>query len=409
MVVVCRLTKMAHFIKCKTTDTAETTADRFIEEVFKHHGLAEEYRSDRDTKFTSRFWTRVWSRLGTTLALSTAYHHQTAGQVERVNQEIHKYLRIYMKSHKDWGQFLHLAEFTYNSTENKSIGCTPFELNKGFQPKTPEILMSAVPTKGEEKEAETWLTRLRTHLTDAKWELEKSYKSYKKQHDSKKRRTKDASGEVMFAPVGSMVYLATKDMQELSTIARDAGDGQDEEMRKFLPLYLGPFEVTRICGTDDLNRQLKLSPTLQETMKSDIFHVSKLKIAWQRDAVFYVNTDIPPPPKENKEGEHEFFVEKIINCEDRQNGRYFRVKWQGYNEAWNTWEHESNMENAKAKVTQFLKKNLTAVNPNQRQRVKLKKGEQLRRSERINTSATATVKTVCTMITIEKRLKITFI
>ena len=121
MVAVCRLTKMAHFVPCKSTDKAEQIADHFIEGVFKHHGLADEYRSDRDKWFTSTFWTRVWQRLGTTLALSTAYHHQSAGQVERVNQELHKYLRIYMKSHKDWGQFLHVAEFTYNSSENSSI------------------------------------------------------------------------------------------------------------------------------------------------------------------------------------------------------------------------------------------------------------------------------------------------
>ena len=196
-------------------------------------------------------------------------------------------------------------------------------------------------------------------------------------------------------------------MKELSIIAREAGDGQDEEMkRKFLPVYLGPFEVIQICGTDDLNRKIKMSPTLQETMKSNIFHVSKLKMAWLRTEEFDMTTDMPPPPtKEDKDGVMEYFVKEIVSYQDKTNGRYFRVKWEGYpHESWDTWEHESNMTNAKAKIAEFMRKNTNSVNPNRKQRILAKQSEATRRSTRLNKSnaTTTSIQTICAVITIEK-------
>ena len=62
-------------------------------------------------------------------------------------------------------------------------------------------------------------------------------------------------------PVGSRAYLKTHDLQNLTTVGRETELGQDEFVkRKLLPVYLGPFEVEKICGTNDLNRKLKLYP-----------------------------------------------------------------------------------------------------------------------------------------------------
>ena len=90
MVAVCRYTKMVMFVKVKQTYNAEQLSDAFIEHIFREHGLALEYRSDRDKWFTSEFWTNVWKKLGTELKLATAYHHQSTGQAERINAELHQ-------------------------------------------------------------------------------------------------------------------------------------------------------------------------------------------------------------------------------------------------------------------------------------------------------------------------------
>ena len=88
MVVVDYLTKVAHLIPVKKNFTASDIARIFIKEIFRLHGLPKRIVSDRDAKFTSNFWTSLFKRIGTQLNFSTAYHPETDGQTERVNQVI---------------------------------------------------------------------------------------------------------------------------------------------------------------------------------------------------------------------------------------------------------------------------------------------------------------------------------
>ena len=64
MVAICRLTKMVHFIPCRNDMNAAQTADLFISNIVKLHGIPEEVRSDRDKVFVSEFWKRVRQREG---------------------------------------------------------------------------------------------------------------------------------------------------------------------------------------------------------------------------------------------------------------------------------------------------------------------------------------------------------
>ena len=74
-----RLTKMVHFAPCTKEITAPEYAQLFVDTVFRHHGLPSVIISDRDTRFTSRFWTTLFNLLGTDLRFSTAFHPQTDG------------------------------------------------------------------------------------------------------------------------------------------------------------------------------------------------------------------------------------------------------------------------------------------------------------------------------------------
>jgi hypothetical protein len=73
MVVVDRFNKMAHFIPTKDNATAQETGRLFFTHVFKHHGLPKDIVSDRDPKFTSKFWRTLWKRMGSELKMSIAF------------------------------------------------------------------------------------------------------------------------------------------------------------------------------------------------------------------------------------------------------------------------------------------------------------------------------------------------
>ena len=78
-VVVDWLTKVAHFIPTQTTASASDIAQLFVKEIVRLHGVPARIISDRDAKFTSKFWTAMFQSLGTLLNLSLAYHPKTDG------------------------------------------------------------------------------------------------------------------------------------------------------------------------------------------------------------------------------------------------------------------------------------------------------------------------------------------
>ena len=87
-VVVDQLTKVAHLIPIRTTTSALDIAQLFVKEIVRLHGVPARIVSDRDAKFTSKFWIAMFQSLSTLLNLSSAYHLETDGQTERVNQVI---------------------------------------------------------------------------------------------------------------------------------------------------------------------------------------------------------------------------------------------------------------------------------------------------------------------------------
>ncbi|GAU29258.1 hypothetical protein TSUD_392080 [Trifolium subterraneum] len=87
-VVVDRLTKSAHFIAIKVRTSVPKLAEIYVEQIIRLHGVPSSIMSDRDPKFTSRFWESLQEALGTKLRLSSAYHPQTDGQSERTIQSL---------------------------------------------------------------------------------------------------------------------------------------------------------------------------------------------------------------------------------------------------------------------------------------------------------------------------------
>src|SRR5258708_23215965 len=149
LVAVDRLSKCIHAIPTITMVDSTGVARLFLEHVWRHHRLLEAVISDRGSAFISNFSRELATLLDIRLTPSTAYHPQTDGQMEQVNQEIKAYLQVFV-SHcqDDWADWLPLAKFAYNNCVHSTTCHTPFKLDSGQHP-----WMGSEPTQSSAVEA----------------------------------------------------------------------------------------------------------------------------------------------------------------------------------------------------------------------------------------------------------------
>ncbi|KAJ1593516.1 hypothetical protein NDA15_004450 [Ustilago hordei] len=141
LVIVDRLTKFAILAPTHKTVTAKQTAVLLYGHMVRLFGYPDHMVSDRGRQFISGAWKAFAEQMGVKHSLSTAYHPQTDGQTERVNQVIEQYLRMYCNyEQNDWANLLDTAAFVYNNTVHNSIGVSPFFACYGWNPKAhPDI------------------------------------------------------------------------------------------------------------------------------------------------------------------------------------------------------------------------------------------------------------------------------
>lgn len=171
-VVVDKLSKYAHFMALSHPFNAQIVAMVFMDNVFKLHRIPDSIISDRDKVFTSAFWKELFKQIGTTLSYSTAYHPQTDGQSERVNQCLESYLRCMTNENpKRWTQWLAVAEYWYNTSYHTSLKCTPFEALYGYSP--PHMELGSIPSTAIEP-VDNYLRERAAVLQKLKEQLERA-------------------------------------------------------------------------------------------------------------------------------------------------------------------------------------------------------------------------------------------
>jgi len=123
---------MAHFIPTTKKTTAEGLTRLFRDNIWKLHSLPESIILDRGPQFVAEVMRELNSMLEIDSKLSMAFHPQTDGQIERINQELEQYLRMFIDHRQEqWLEWLETAEFAYNNKVHTGTKVSPFKANTG--------------------------------------------------------------------------------------------------------------------------------------------------------------------------------------------------------------------------------------------------------------------------------------
>jgi hypothetical protein len=129
LAVVDRITKMAHFIPVKTKDSP-AVATVYLENVWQYDGFPEDVVLDQDGTLTGHIFPDVYNYLGIPRSISTAYHPQSDGQTESINQVIAAYQRSYCNyEQNDSVAILPMAECAYNDLRHTAAKNSPYLAN----------------------------------------------------------------------------------------------------------------------------------------------------------------------------------------------------------------------------------------------------------------------------------------
>ena len=311
LVGVDRFSKMAHFTAFPNVPSATDTANAFMINIFRLHGLPNEIISDRGTQFTSKFWIAICNVFKINMKFSSPFHHQTNGLTERVNSVVEQYLRCFTNyKGSDWNDYLYFAEFSYNNAIQESSKYSPFFANYGFNPRhSPEI-----PNNIDVPRAEELVKNMNDLYKELKNNLEQASK--KQETFANKYRSKPPEFKI-----NDKVWINS------SLILRNKN-------KKLKPRKLGPYKIIEkispVTYKLSLPKSLRIHP---------IIHVSELEPYYED----HFGRKQPPPPPIIINNEEEFEVEKILDKRTHYGKIQYLIKWKGYPSSEASWEPEENL------------------------------------------------------------------
>ena len=327
-VAVDRLTKRIHVAPTTTEVDSVGIARLFRDHVWRNHGLPDQIISDRGPQFVSGFTRELNRLLGIRTSLSTAFHPQSDGQTERVNQEIEQYLRLFINQRQDdWAEWLPLAEFAYNNRIHSATRRTPFEMDNGQHPR-----MGVEPRWETKVEAvEEFTNRIQKAGEEAQSALRQAAEDMAHFHDL--HRGKEVTFEV-----GDKVWLDSRNIKTT------------RPMKKLDDRWFGPFPITEVISKNAY--RLKLTPPFSKV--HPVFNITLLR-QFTPDSIPERPQPTNPEPTIDAQGEKVYEVEDILDSRYRHRRVEYLVKWKGYGPEHNSWEPEKNMTGARRLINKFSK------------------------------------------------------
>ena len=292
------LTKATFFLPTNKTASSADIAKLYHDAVYPNYGILDAVISDRGPQFVSSFTRDLYDKCGIEMKATTAYHLQSNGEAERVNQEIGTYLRMYcMEKPADWSLYLADAQFAHNFRIHSTHGQTPFYLLHGYE-------LTAYPSNMANTLglAEEWLEQLAANQ-------DKAIIAHKKAQEAMITRKPGLAYKKF--KVGDKVWLDTRNLHLKTT-------------RKLTPRRLGPFEI--IEEILPVVYKLRLPETWHV---HNVFHTSLLT-----PQVVTPKYGVPadPPLPELVDGESEFEVEAILQHKfiSHKKEIWYLVQWRRY-------------------------------------------------------------------------------
>ncbi|KAI0997026.1 hypothetical protein K3495_g11161 [Podosphaera aphanis] len=312
MVITDRLLKGVTLEAMKTMN-AEECAERFLQCHYCFHGFPQAITSDRGSNWVGDFWRHLCRLTGIEQRLSTAFHPETNGATERMNQEVLAYLRAFISfSQLEWASMLPTAQLAINNRDSTVSNLSPFFLEHGYH--DDPIELKSPPIKGTKstpgKRAENFVTRILEAQEFAAAAMAVAQQAMEEQANRKQAPSTKYQ-------VGDKVWLSLKNIAT-------------PQPKKKLAWVNAKYSVTKVISPHvvELDVPSKVWPR---------FHVELLRKASQDPLPSQLQDDIQPAPKIS--GDHpddipEQTVERILRAERMRRGRgYVRrllVKWKGF-------------------------------------------------------------------------------
>jgi len=346
LVVCIRFLKMSHFVATTEKTTAEGLVRIFRDNMWKLHGLPESVISDRGLQFAAGMTKELNKMLGIETKLSTAYHPETDGQMERTNQELEQYLRMYINHRQNnWAEWLAMAEFAFNNKIHTVTKMSPFQANYGREPR----MGFDIRKKGKNEKAKEFVKEIKERHEEAKAALVKSQEEMKRQADRNRKEAEEYK-------VGDKVLISTKNFSmELRRRAT----------KKLTEKFIGPYVVKKVVSENAVELELPAMLRIHPVVNVRRLVKYREQIEGQKK--------IPPPPVEVA-GEKEYEVEEILDRQERRGKTKYLVKWKGYTAEGNTWEGLENLKNAGEKIEEFEKGRFEE----EIRRIRIKKGKEIK-------------------------------
>ncbi|KAI0996566.1 hypothetical protein K3495_g11617 [Podosphaera aphanis] len=333
MVVVDRL-KGSVALEDMTSMKAEHCASVFLRLHVRHHGFPNYITSDRGSNWVGDFWTELCRLTGVKQRLSTAFHPQTDGATERMNQEVLGYLRAFITyAQFDWKDLLPCAMLAINNRTVSSLGMSPFFAEHGYNIEPIQLVNPKEKSSAPEKRAQNFVKRI--HEAEILAQASMASAQQRMEEYANRKRS-----EAEIFKVGDRVWLNLKNIQT-------------PQLSKKLSWINAKYQVTKIIDSHsvELNTPSGIWPR---------FHVDLLKRAATDPLPSQILDDVQPPPIQpdmQEDGKEYAFenanihvVEKILRSEKTKVGRgHWRlllVKWKGFAEP--TWEPRENLEETEA-------------------------------------------------------------